>query len=196
SFIMRCIQTGFSSVMYDRSDVSFEENLKAVKEFVPIAHAGGLTVEAEFDVMPDGTVEDGTDVSRYYTDPNNAARFADETNVDAIACLVGTSHGIYSKAPHLDIERVRDCRKAVTDDCRLVLHGASGVPEDQVQKAIDAGISKINYYTYMSTAVPPKLVEYINSSKNPVHFHELEEKAEEIIKDLSKHTMQIFLNND
>lgn len=203
NFIMRCIQAGFSSVMYDRSDLPFEENLKAVKEFVPIAHSVGLTVEAEFDVMPSGEVDthdgelvDQTDLSKYMTDPKQAARFAEETNVDAIACLIGTVHGFYSTEPKLDIQRVRECRKAVKDDCRLVLHGASGVPENQVRLAVDAGISKINYYSYMATAVPPKLVEYVNSQTNPVFYHDLALRAQEIIKDLSKHTMQVFLNND
>ncbi|MDM8213051.1 class II fructose-bisphosphate aldolase [Enterococcus hirae] len=200
SFIMRCIEAGFTSVMIDRSDLPFEENIKAVKQFVSIAHAGNLTVEAEFDIMPTGGADthggivSEKDMSKYFTDPLRAAQFAEETKVDALACLVGTVHGFYSKTPHLDIKRIEDCRKSVTDDCRLVLHGASGVPEDQIHLAINAGISKINYYSYMSTAVPPKLVDYINESNSPVYYHELALKAEEIIKDLTKHTLQVFMN--
>lgn len=201
NFIMRCIQAGFSSVMYDRSDLPFEENLKVVKEFVKIAHSVGLTVEAEFDEMPSGESDthEGEqitgDISDYFTDPLKAQRFAEETDVDAIACLIGTVHGFYAEEPTLDIQRVKDCREAVKDDCRLVLHGASGVATNQVQKAIDAGISKINYYSYMSTAVTPKLVDFVNSKGEQVFYHDLALRAEEIIKDLAKDTMKVFLNN-
>lgn len=153
-FVMRAIKVGFPSIMYDCSALPYEENLAKVKKFVQIAHAAGITVEAELGVMA-STEEDthgdaesrvltNEDIKEFFTEPEEAKAFAEETGCDALAVCFGTMHGIYAEPPVLDIERVKALRAAIPDTCRVVMHGASGVEFDQVQNAISAGLSLIH----------------------------------------------------
>lgn len=200
NFAMRAIRQGFTSIMYDCSDFEFEENVEKVKEFMKIAKELDITVEAELGVMTSGEVdthEGGSisysDAEKFYTDPEMAGEFVERTGVDALAVCFGTAHGIYSSKPKLDINRLKKIREN-TGDCPLVMHGASGVDHEQIREAISNGISKINYYTYMATAVAPDLVEMINSNKNPVYFHEISLYATEVMKKLNLEIMNVFLN--
>lgn len=199
NFVMRSIRQGFTSIMYDCSDLSFEENVSNVKEFVKIAHALDITVEAELGIMTSndgdthGGVSSGSNIEQYYTDPDLAGEYIERTGIDALAVCFGTIHGIYAEKPKLDIDRVKKI-KAKAGDCAIVMHGGSGVDAVQTRDAISNGISKVNYYTYLSTAVAPKLVKMINYSKNPVYFHDISLYATEILKELSKETIKVFLN--
>jgi len=200
SFVMRAIRMGFTSIMYDCSALPFEENLKNVKEFVKIAHELDITVEAELGTMlstatdSHGAFVEVEDPSVYYTDPELAARFAKESNVDALAVCFGTMHGIYSAKPILDLERLKAIKEKVGDTCYLVMHGGSGVDKEQTQAAINVGVRKINYYSYMATAVAPKLVEEINKSKSPVYYHDLTEFAYRFMKGFAKDVITVFNN--
>lgn len=198
NFVMRAIRQGFTSVMYDCSDFPFEENVRRVKDFVKIAHALDITVEGELGVMTSSGDTDkgslsGSGIEKYYTDPVLAGKFIEKTNVDALAVCFGTVHGIYIEKPKLDIERLKQI-KARCGDCPLVMHGGSGVDKKQTQEAISNGISKVNYYTYMSTAVAPKLVDMINNSKDRVFFHDISLYATQVMKELCKETIKIFMN--
>lgn len=202
NFVMRAIRQGFTSIMYDCSDFEFEENIKKVQKFAKIAKELDITVEAELGVMPSGKVdthkgEKGSDLpnaGQNYTDPDLAGEFVERTDVDALAICFGTAHGIYSSKPKLDIDRLKEIREK-TGDCPLVMHGASGVDKQQIQKAISNGISKVNYYSYMSTAVAPKLTKMINESKDSVYFHDISLYATEVMEGLSKEIISVFLNN-
>ena len=120
------------------------------------AHARGITVEAELGIMAsamEDTHEDvdtekrvltNADIRKFFTEPDQAAEFAERTGCDALAVCFGTMHGIYAEPPVLDIDRVKAIRKAVKPDCRIVMHGSSGVDFEQVKTAISAGCSKIN----------------------------------------------------
>ncbi len=167
--IVSAIRYGFTSVMIDASDKSFEENVRITSKVVDLAHAVGVTVEAEIGRLKG--VEDIVNVSEreaVLTDPDEAKEFVEQTGVDALAVAVGTSHGAYKfrGEPRLDIERIKKIRDLVK--IPLVLHGASGVipeiveiaekygaelkgakgvPDDQIKEAIKAGIAKINIDT-------------------------------------------------
>ncbi|MBM7644150.1 tagatose 1,6-diphosphate aldolase GatY/KbaY [Scopulibacillus daqui] len=137
--VKACIDAGFSSVMYDGSKLPYEENVKRTKEIVAYARPKGVSVEAEIGHV--GTVS-GEGGDAFYTHPDNASEFARITNVDALAVSIGTQHGLYKDTPKLDIERLKSIHRKV--DVPLVLHGASGVPDEDIKKVTAYGICKIN----------------------------------------------------
>lgn len=151
--VMRAANIGFSSVMLDASSSEFEENIRRSREVVEAVGKSGITVEAELGHVGNGWVgsgegsETGPDM---LTEPEKVAEFVEKTCVDALAVSIGTSHGVYIKAPELDIARLDKIREAC--DVPLVLHGGSGTPEDQMSRAIEHGICKVNIYSEMLTA--------------------------------------------
>ena len=165
--ILTAIRYGFTSIMIDASDKSYEENVKLTKEVVKVAHPLEITVEAELGRLLGKEDEVESDVA-IYTDPDDAKRFVEETEIDALAVAVGTSHGAYKfkGEAKLDIERIKKINSLT--GVPLVLHGASGVPhelveeaqkygavlkgakgvpDEEIKKAIEAGIRKINIDT-------------------------------------------------
>ncbi|MEG0526242.1 class II fructose-bisphosphate aldolase [Amedibacillus sp. YH-ame6] len=203
NFVMRAIRCGFSSIMYDLSALPFEENMAKLKEFTKIAHDLDITVEAELGIMT-STEEDShggevvgwthETIKKTFTDPKQAAQFAEETGVDALAVCFGTAHGIYAEPPLLDIERVKEIRKLMPKDSRVVMHGGSGVDDDQVRAAISAGCSKVNYYSYMATACSKHIQEYLNERDGKAFWHEVEEESYTFMKEYAKQVMTVFLN--
>lgn len=156
-YLLRAMKMGFTSVMYDGSKLAYEENLSNTKEIVRLAHYLGISVEAELGrvLRPEGGgEEDPREVAlrpeECYTDPLVAVDFVKNTGVDALAIAFGTAHGIYDAEPCLDFERIKEIHRLI--DIPLVMHGGSGVSDADFKKAIEAGISKINYFTYMSLA--------------------------------------------
>ena len=201
NFVMRAIRVGFPSIMYDCSELPYEENLKNVKEFTKIAHNLGITVEAELGIMASseedshgGKALTNEEIRKYFTDPKQAAEFAEKTGCDALAVCFGTMHGIYAEPPKLDITRVTEIRAALPESCRVVMHGASGVEFSEVQKAIDAGCSKINYYSYMAKATTKFVMEKTAETNGKIPYHELQEAAFEFMKDYAKNVIRAFKN--
>ncbi|WP_330997948.1 tagatose bisphosphate family class II aldolase [Pectinatus sottacetonis] len=144
--IKRDIDTGFSSCMIDASKLPFEENIAKVKEVVSYAHRYDVTVEAELGKLvgiEDNVVVDAAEA--IYTDPDSAADFAALTKIDSLAVAIGTAHGLYKGRPKLDFDRLKAIRAKV--DIPLVLHGASDVPDELVEKTISMGICKVNIAT-------------------------------------------------
>ncbi|WP_030486061.1 class II fructose-bisphosphate aldolase [Nocardioides aequoreus] len=139
--VFEAIQLGFDSIMYDGAHLPFEDNIASTRKVVEVAHAFGIPVEAELGKIPDADEE--VDWASYYTDVAQAERFVAETGVDFLAISVGIVHGVPLASPQpLDIQRIEEI-KAVTG-IPLVLHGASGVPEDEVRAATAAGVHKFN----------------------------------------------------
>ena len=139
--VFEAIRLGFTSIMYDGAHLPLDENIRSTRQVVQVAHAFGIPVEAELGKIPDADEE--VDWSSYYTDVAEAERFVAETGVDWLAISVGIVHGVPMSNPQpLDIERIADI-KAVTG-IPLVLHGASGLPDDEVRQAIEAGVHKFN----------------------------------------------------
>lgn len=142
-----CINAGYTSVMIDGSMLSFEENIALTKSVVALAHAGGISVEAEL-----GTIggKEETEGQIKYTEVEEAKEFVERTKVDSLAIGVGTAHGVYKGEPHIAIDRIKEIADVV--DVPLVLHGASGLSDEVIRECIDAGISKINFATHLRQA--------------------------------------------
>lgn len=139
-----CIRAGFSSIMVDRSELPFEENAAQVKELVKVAHAAGVSVEAELGhVGMANNYEEDRDAA--LTEPELARKFIDETGIDCLAVAIGTAHGAYNKGqtPFLDYDRLKEIKK-VTGGFPLVLHGGSGTGDEGLRKVAKLGINKVN----------------------------------------------------
>lgn len=193
--IYRALRIGFTSVMIDASALPYEENLALTKQVTGIAHAMGVSVEAELGRLVTGeSGEQNGGVLRpedYYTDPEEAKAFCKETNVDALAIAFGTAHGFYTAQPKLDFDVVK--RVAAATGLPLVMHGGSGVSDEGFQKAIANGIRKINYYSYMSKAgyeAAKKVIEQGNTK----YLHDLEYAAMQAMKENVKNAIRVFAN--
>lgn len=149
--VKECVDAGFPSVMIDASQKDFEENVRLTRSVVEMAHAKGVTVEGELGAV--GRVGD-TDVEgsqgSSLTDPGRAAEFVERTGVDALASSIGNAHGMYKQLPELDFGRLQAIRDSV--GVPLVLHGGSGTPDDQLQRAIGIGVCKVNVATEIALA--------------------------------------------
>lgn len=143
------VRAGFTSIMVDRSSLPFEENVKQVKELVKVAHAVGVSVEAELGHVGDASNYD-RDGSSNLTDPDQAKQYAKLTGIDCLAIAIGTAHGAYSSKPYIDFDRLTEIRKKV--NIPLVLHGGSGTGDENLQRAARNGICKVNLYTDLVTA--------------------------------------------
>lgn len=196
TFVLRCIRAGFTSVMYDLSALPYEENLSKVKEFTEFAHRMDVTVEAELGVMTLATGEGWTHetIKATFTDPAQAADFARRSDVDALAVCFGTAHGVYAEPPILDIQRVRDIRASMPDSCRVVMHGGSGVDEEQTKAAISAGVSKLNYYSYLGMAATENMERILAGQGKGRQWHENQEAQVDFIKEYTKHVLTVFKN--
>ncbi len=142
----QCAQEGYTSLMIDGSLLPFEENIALTRSVVDMA--GDLPVEAELGTV--GGKEDGHKAQAQYTDPREAAEFVTRTGISSFAVAIGTAHGVYKGEPKLDLNRLSEVRAAV--DVPLVLHGTSGVPDEQVRECIRRGICKVNYATDLRIA--------------------------------------------
>ena len=139
--IIRALRYGATGVMIDASSLPFEENLAKTRKVVEMATEAGVSVEGELGHIGSTADEKWAD----YTNVDEAVDYVNRTGVKALAIMVGTAHGHYAKAPVLAIDRIKEIHAAT--DAHLVLHGGSGVPDDQVRAAIEAGIRKINFGT-------------------------------------------------
>ena len=158
----RCIEAGYTSVMFDGSRLSFGENCVQTRRVVQLAHTHGVSVECELGHVGHSDVETG-DITSFYTRAEDALRFVEETGVDALAIAVGTAHGFYKGDVRLDFDRLTQIKKAVGDTA-LVLHGGSGVPEELLRRAIAHGISKINFGTELKNAFTRAVKVSLSSS--------------------------------
>ncbi len=146
--VMAALRAGFSSVMFDGSSLPYEENVAQTAQVVKIAHAMGVSVEGELGFVGRSGVDELREEG--FTSPKQAADFVSRTGVDALAIAIGNQHGQYKGVPKLDFERLRAIRAAV--DCGLVLHGGSGISDEDFMEAIRSGINKVNIYTAMDVA--------------------------------------------
>ena len=155
--VQKALRWGATGIMYDGSLHSFEKNVEMTKHFIDICDAVNVSVEGELGHI--GSVND--DVMEDFTDPQDAAEFVKNTNVCCLAVLIGNAHGHYKKTPKLDIERIKAIREA-TGKIPLVLHGGSGIPDDQVKAAIKAGVRKMNIGTDVCCAFAEGTKEILN----------------------------------
>ncbi|MDK2802882.1 MAG: class II fructose-1,6-bisphosphate aldolase [Oscillospiraceae bacterium] len=165
--IIKCIANGWSSIMVDGSHYDLAKNIEVTKNIVDIAHAAGISVEAELGRL--SGVEDQISVDEkdaIYTNPKEAIQFVKETNLDYLAIAIGTAHGKYIGNPELDFDRLDEVKKLI--NIPVVLHGASGIPEDSIKRAVSLGVNKINIDTDLRQGFTDAIKNVFE--KNPKEF--------------------------
>jgi|SRR5699024_4523174 len=180
---MQCLKEGYSSIMIDASDYSFKENVKKTKEVVQVANALGVNVEAELGRV--GGVEDAIKVDEkdtFLAHPDDCKKFVDLTGVSSLAPAIGTAHGFYQSEPDIDFSRIEKIASLV--DVPLVLHGGTGIPEKQIQKAISIGMSKINLGTQVKHSFFNSVKNFSNENPNTNDIRKSLSKAKKDLKDI------------
>lgn len=191
-----CIMAGFKSVMVDASHYDYDKNVAITRQVVAMAHAVGATVEGEIGRI--GGVEENIVVSEAeaaMTEPEEAARFVQDTGVDAVAVAIGNAHGLYKGEPKLDIPRmgrIYEAVKRVAPDCFLVLHGGSGTPDHMIKDAIAAGVSKINIGTELKLAFVEGIRETLEKKPGVDDPRHLVGPARQKVKEVTKAKMRLF----
>jgi fructose-bisphosphate aldolase class II len=163
--IKRAMDEGYTSVMIDGSRLPFAQNVRLTRAAVAIAHARGVSVEAELGHVGGSDVENTSYAESVLTEAKEARRFVGETGVDALAVSIGTAHGLYRQSPQLNFPRLDEIRAAT--DVPLVLHGGSGTPVDQLQEAVRHGVTKLNIYADNRVAMGRGLLEAARSLTRP-----------------------------
>ena len=181
--ILEAIKGGFTSVMYDGSALPYEENIANTREISKVAHALGVSVEAELGHVggAEGGADDGHE--EMYTRVDQVNDFIDRADIDALAVAIGTAHGVYKTKPKLDIGRLSEIYKVTKKP--LVLHGGSGLSDDDFRNTIANGIRKINICTEMCVAAREA---YIASANHEILFAD----AKNAVKNVVKGKMQLF----
>ena len=191
--VYRALRIGFTSVMIDASALPYERNSELTAAIVKIAHATGVSVEAELGRLVTGEAGSGESVSGkpedFYADPAEAAAFSEKTKIDALAVAFGTAHGFYTAQPKLDFSVVKAC--AESTGLPLVMHGGSGVNEEGFHNAIANGIRKINYYSYMSKAGYLAAKAEIEKNESG-YLHDVEYAAMHAMKEDVKAAIKTF----
>ena len=189
-YMKRALDVGFTGVMYDGSTLPYAENAANSKAAVAMAHACGASVEAEIGTLP---AREGGEVVNaagpVYTDPDLAVTFCRETGIDALAPSFGTAHGIYKSKPVLDLDRVKVI--AEKTGLPLVMHGGSGVSDEDYRTAIRNGIRKINYYSYMSKAAVTAAHEMLRT-QDVTFYHDLALTAQQAMEKDAERAMRVF----
>ncbi|HBG09697.1 MAG: class II fructose-1,6-bisphosphate aldolase [Limnochordia bacterium] len=189
--VVQCVRHGFTAVMIDGSQHPYEENIALTQKVVEVAHPCGVSVEAELGKI--GGVEDDISVDAAdatFTDPQEAAEFAERTKVDALAIAIGTAHGVYKGEPKLDFDRLAKIREAT--DVPLVLHGASGIGDEAIRKAVSLGICKINIDTELRQAFTKAVQEVVHSKPQEFDPRKLLGPAREAMKEVVRAKMRLF----
>ena len=189
--VMKCIQAGFSSVMFDGSHYPLEENIRLTKKVVEAAHAVGVSVEGELGTI--GGVEDDLEVAEedaMIADPDEAIRFWKETQVDALAIAVGTAHGMYKGEPKIRFDVIEKVSQQV--EAPIVLHGGSGVPDESIRKAISLGVGKINVNTENQVASTNVVRQLLTEQPDLVDPRKYLGPAREAIKEVVKEKIRLF----
>lgn len=185
----RCIEAlklGFTSIMFDGSANDYESNLAQTAEIVKIAHSMGVTVEGEIGHVGLAATNDGA-LTDMYTTPEEAEEYVKQTGVDALAVAIGTAHGAYKNKPQLDIERLSQIRNRI--DTPLVLHGGSGLSDDDFKNTIHSGIAKVNIFTDLCLAGNKAMKQGIEEQLEYLEIRNLKVKY---IKEAVKQKIKLF----
>lgn len=188
--IITAVQCGYSSVMVDASSYEFEENVRRVRAVVALAHAKGISVEAELGHVGVAANADGQNAD-LYTNVDQAKEFVDRTGCDCLAVAIGTAHGSYPKnmIPKLDFDRLTELKTRL--NIPLVLHGGSGAGEENIRRAVACGINKINVCTDLMNYAKDSMVKVLQEQPD-IQYMEWHEAAEESMKKFIKSYMRMI----
>jgi len=193
--MIRAIRAGFTSIMFDGSESPLEENARSTKEVVRIAHSVEVSVEGELGhVGGEGvgieTAVPHTASEDMFTRVEDAEYFVKETGLDTLAISVGNVHGLYKEAPNIDFDRIKAIKDAV--DIPLVLHGGSGISDDDFRKAVSLGICKVNFYTGISQAAVKRVHQFIEEHPGSISYPDLAKLAMAELKKVVLGKMEAF----
>ena len=183
---LEALQLGFSSVMFDGSAKAYGQNIEETKEIVKIAHAFGASVEGEIGHVGEAAQGDES-IENMYTTVAEAKEYLENTGVDALAVAIGSAHGVYKKKPKLNIERLKEIADAVS--VPLVLHGGSGLSDDDFKNTIREGIAKVNIFTDLCLAGERAMKD---GAEKKLGYLETRNLKVEYIKEAVKHKMSLF----
>ena len=188
--IVTAIHCGYSSVMVDASSYDFEENIRRVSAVVALAHAKGISVEAELGHVGVAANADGQNAD-LYTNVDQAEEFVNRTQCDCLAVAIGTAHGSYPKnmIPKLDFERLTELKNRLNSP--LVRHGGSGAGEENIRKAVACGVNKINVCTDLMNHAKDSMIKVLQEQPD-IQYMEWHEAAEEAMKDFIKDYMRMI----
>ncbi|MBN1291321.1 MAG: class II fructose-bisphosphate aldolase [Candidatus Latescibacteria bacterium] len=189
--VVRALRCGFSAVMYDASKKPLDQNIEETRLVVKMAHSVGVSVEAELGRV--GGAEGGERAAKarreFFTNPDEAERFVRETGIDALAVSVGNVHGFYAGEPELDFGLIAELKKRT--NIPLVLHGGSGISDNDFRKAISLGMRKVNFFTEMSKIATDRVREMLASSDH-CFIQDLLKEAQATIKEVVMDRMKVF----
>ena len=183
---MEALKLGFSSVMFDGSLSDSEGNVAATREVVKIAHSFGASVEGEIGHVGNADAGD-EELTDMYTTPEEAEEFVKATGVDALAVAIGTAHGVYKTKPKLNIERLKEIRERI--DTPLVLHGGSGLSDDDFRNTVEGGIAKVNIFTDLCLAGSKAMEDGLKAGLGYLEIRKLKVKY---IKEAVKAKIRLF----
>jgi fructose-bisphosphate aldolase class II len=189
--VIRCIRSGFTSVMYDGSKLPLEENIAMTKKVLEIARPIGVSVEAELGKI--GGTEDDIHVSEkeaMYTDPEEARYFVEQTGIKSLAVAIGTAHGQYKGEPRLDLERLQKIKSLV--NIPIVLHGSSGVPDETIQQAIKLGVRKVNIDTNIREAFVGAMRQVMSEKPKEIDPRQILGPAREVAVETIRQKIRVF----
>lgn len=190
--VLTAIQAGFTSVMIDGSSLPFEDNVAVCRKVAEIAHAVNVSVEGELGTIgtADNFGEEGAAVIRY-TDPEDAARFVEESGVDCLAIAIGTCHGIYPEGvdPELKLDRLKEIKAKVS--VPLVLHGGSANPDSEIGESVNLGVNKINISSDIKVAYFNKMREVLENKKLREPFA-IQPACVAAMKEVAAHKIRLF----
>ena len=186
---MQAYRTGYTSIMIDGSHEGFEDNIALTSAVVKACHPGEVPIEAELGKV--GGKEDDLDGGEGdpYTNPQEAAEFVERTGIDSLAVAIRTAHGVYKGVPKLDFSRLSEIRKAVS--IPLVLHGTSGVPDEDVAECIKRGICKVNYATDLRIAFTKGINQVLKENPDTIDPKKYNAKGREEVRKYVMHKMKI-----
>jgi fructose-bisphosphate aldolase class II len=184
--IMKALAAGFGSVMFDGSLLSYEENIRISADIARIAHPMGAGLECELGKV--GGLEEGGGVKgqNIYTNPGQAVEFAEKTGADFLAVSIGTTHGVYKEPPCLNLALLKELRSLV--GIPLVLHGGSGLSDNDFRNCIRGGVSKINIYTDVITAA----LMAVRKECSTLDYTDVNQKAEEAMYQVTLNKLKLF----
>ena len=185
---VQCVMAGYTSVMMDGSKLPFEENVRVSRQVAEMAAAVGIPCEAELGKVG-GKEDDVEAVADTNTDPEEARLFVEQTGITSLAVAIGTAHGFYVGTPVLDVERLSEIRKLV--DVPLVLHGASGLTDDQVRECVIRGICKVNFATELRNAYSRATQKYLLEDPDVIDPKAYGKAAIAAVKELVEARMKV-----